>query len=337
MADVSLVCMREDGFKADQLAGALERYGFSVCRSASVFEDFQGYSAIIVLLSPGAARSELVMSTAQRAMDYSKLIPVFVNLCRLPDRLAGVALHDLSAWDGREDDPVVQAIAYHVQRTAGLPGRPDLGPPRMTRPQLDDRSGYGHQQQPRIAYEPSQAWAPQYDYDQHQSREPYFVATAYNQVEHYPEYAQDDSYLSAIDAHVNVAPNDHGHHGHHANHGGGYQQHGYQSQGGYQQQGHQQRPTRDHDRMYFQQPATTIEYSYDEPEETPVRRRGPLPSVFTVVLCAMALMGTAWLEEARTREVAQLTAKPAVATALLSDPAITDPGDTARKRIERAR
>lgn len=335
MADISLVCMREDGFKADQLAGALERYGFSVCRSASVFEDPHGYAAIIVLLSPGAARSELVMGAAQRAMDYGKLVPVFVNLCRLPDRLAGVALHDLSAWDGHEDDPVVQAIAYHVQRTAGLPGRPDLGPPRMARQQLEDRSGYGHQQQQRLAYEPSQSWAPQYEYDQHQSREPYFVATAYNQVEHYPEYAEDDSYLSAIDAHVNVAPNDHGHH---HNHGGGHQHHGYQAQGGYQQQqGGHQRPSRDSDRLYFQQSATTIDYSYDEPAEAPVRRRGPLPSVFTVVLCAMALMGTAWLEEARTREVAQLTAKPAEATALLSDPSITDPGDTARKRIERAR
>ena len=316
MADISLVCMREDGFKADQLSAALERYGFSVCRSASVFEDFQGYSAIIVLLSPGAARSELVMGTAQRAMDYSKLVPVFVNLCRLPDRLAGVAMHDLSAWDGDDADPVVQAIAYHVQRTAGLPGRPDLGPPRMTRPALEDRSGGYGRQQPRVTNEPSQSWEPQYDYDQHQSREPYFVATAYNQVEHYPEYAEDDSYLSAIDAHVNVAPNDHGHHAQH----GGYH-----------------RPQRDYDRMYFQPAAATIEYSYDEPEEAPVRRRGPLPSVFTVVLCAMALMGTAWLEEARTREVAQLTAKPAEATALLSDPSVTDPGETARKRIERAR
>ena len=121
------------GLVYELLAGALERYGFSVCRSASVFEDPHGYAAIIVLLSPGAARSELVMGAAQRAMDYGKLVPVFVNLCRLPDRLAGVALHDLSAWDGHEDDPVVQAIAYHVQRTAGLPGRPDLGPPRMAR------------------------------------------------------------------------------------------------------------------------------------------------------------------------------------------------------------
>ena len=39
---------------ADQLSAALDRYGFSVCRSASVFEDFEGYAAVIVLLSPGA-------------------------------------------------------------------------------------------------------------------------------------------------------------------------------------------------------------------------------------------------------------------------------------------
>ena len=147
MADISLVCMREDGYRADQLASALERYGFSVCRSASVFEDFHGYGAVIVLLSPGAARSELVMGTAQRAMDYGKLIPVFVNLCRLPDRLSGVALHDLSAWDGAEDDHVVQAIAYHAQRLAGLPGKPELGPP-PTRTMLQD--SYGARHTPRV-------------------------------------------------------------------------------------------------------------------------------------------------------------------------------------------
>jgi hypothetical protein len=304
MADVSLVCMREDGYKADLLAGALERYGFSVCRSASVFEDFGGYAAVIVLLSPGAARSELVMGTAQRAMDWGKLIPVFVNLCRLPDKMAGVAMHDLSAWDGAEDDPVVQAIAYHLHRSAGLPGRPDLGPP-APRHVLPDQGAY---RQPQIGYEPSPNWQPQEDYGYAaQHREPYFVATAYNQVEHYDSYGADEAYLPAIDEPVNVTPNEE-------------PQYGY----GY-------RPQRDYDRSYFQS-ATTIDHSYEDPAPAPVRRR-PLPSIFTVLICAMALMGTAWFEEARTREVAQLTAKPAEATALLSDPSVADPGETPRKRV----
>lgn len=304
MADVSLVCMREDAFKADQLAGALERYGFSVCRSASVFEDFQGYGAVVVLLSPGAARSDLVMGTAERAMDYGKLIPVFVNLCRLPDRLAGVALHDLSAWDGVEEDRVVQAIAYHAQKLAGLPGRPDMGPPSMRRGMLEDAGAM--RQPPRIAYNPAPSWEPQYDYDA-PSREPYFVATAYNEIEQYDAYGSslDDQVLRAIDEHVNVAPNDQG----------------YRDQ------------YRDYDRTYFSA-AQTIEYAYDEPEQPRARRR-PLPSVVTVVLCAFALMGTAWFEEARTREIAQLT--PATATAELSSPSITDPGDTPRKRVETRR
>lgn len=310
MADVSLVCMREDAFKADQLAGALERYGFSVCRSASVFEDFGGYAAVIVLLSPGASRSDLVMSTAQRAMDYGKLIPVFVNLCRLPDRLVGVAMHDLSAWDGSEDDSVVQAIAYHVHRNAGLPGRPDFGYPSQRQAMLEQSAAY---RQPRIGYEPSQSWEPQgydqgygnqgYDYGSQQSREPYFVATAYNQIEHYPDYGADDSYLAAVDTPVNVAPSD---------------QHG------------RYRPEREQERTYFS-PATTIEYGYEEPEAS--RPRRPLPSIFTVLICALALMGTAWMEEARTREIAQLTM--ATPTAELSSPSVADPGDTPRKRVER--
>lgn len=320
MADISLVCMREDAYKADQLAGALERYGFSVCRSASVFEDFQGYGAVIVLLSPGAARSDLVMGTAQRAMDYGKLIPVFVNLCRLPDRLAGVALHDLSSWDGAEDDRVVQAIAYHAQRLAGLPGRPELGPPSH-RAQLQD--AYGARQTPRISYDPQygqsygqpygQAYeaphdsrndwhAPQHGFAQ-PSYEPHFVAAAHNELDRYGYDQSSNSVLSAVDEYVAVTPNDHG----------------------YRQQ-------REYDRAYFQA-ATTIDYHYDEPELPQHAPRRPLPSILTVVFCAMALMGTAWFEEARTREVAQLV--PAIATADLSAPAVTDPGDTPRKRIER--
>jgi hypothetical protein len=297
--------MREDAFRADQLASALERYGFSVCRSASVFEDFQGYAAVIVLLSPGAARSELVMGTAERAMDYSKLIPVFVNLCRLPDRLAGVPLHDLSAWDGEHDDHVVQAIAYHAHRLAGLPGRPDLGPPTQRRAQLED---FSNQRQPRISYDPSPSWEPQYGYNE-PAHEPRFVSASYNESYSYSGYGG-GSILQAIDEHVVVSPNDHSQR----------QQRDYQY--------------RDQERSYFS--SQTIDYSYDEPEEPP-RRRRPLPSILTMVVCAMALMGTAWFEEARTREVAQLSPTPAAATADLSSPSVADPGDTPRKRIETRR
>jgi hypothetical protein len=301
MSDISLVCMREDAFRADQLAGSLERYGFSVCRSASVFEDFQGYAAVIVLLSPGAARSELVMGTAERAMDYGKLIPVFVNLCRLPDRLSGVPLHDLSAWDGEGDDHVVQAIAYHAHRLAGLPGRPDLGPPTQRRAQLEYSNS---QRQPRISYDPSPSWEPQYGYNE-PTNEPRFVATAYNEVDAYGGYddGSDRSVIRAIDEHVIVSPNEHG-----------------------------QRPHRDYERSYFQA-SQTIDYAYDEPEPPRPRRR-PLPSILTMVVCAVALMGTAWFEEARTREVAQLSPTPAAATADLSSPSVADPGDTPRKRVE---
>ncbi len=309
MSDISLVCMREDAYRADQLAGALERYGFSVCRSASVFEDFQGYAAVIVLLSPGAARSELVMGTAERAMDYGKLIPVFVNLCRLPDRLSGVPLHDLSAWDGEEDDSVVQAIAYHAHRLSGLPGRPDLGPPTQRRALLGDSSS---QRQPRLSYEPSPSWGPQYGEPQYgyngQTHEPHFVATAYNEIDRHGGYdaGSGGSILRPIDEHVIVSPNDQA-----------------------------QRPYRDYDRGHFQA-AQTIDYAYEEPE-APRSRRRPLPSILTMVVCAMALMGTAWFEEARTREVAQLAPTPAAATADLSSPSVADPGDTPRKRVETRR
>jgi hypothetical protein len=71
-------------------------------------------------------------------------------------------------------------------------------------------------------------------------------------------------------------------------------------------------------------------YAYEEERDTRPRSR-PLPPFFTVVLCAVALMGTAWFEEARTRELPR--AIPAEATAELSAPVAVDVSDTPRERI----
>ncbi len=324
MADVSLVCVREDAWKADLLAAALERYGFAVCRSASVFEDFSGYAAVVVLLSPGAARSDLVMGTAARALDWGKLIPVFVNLCHLPDRLAGVALHDLSAWDGEAEDPVVKSIAFHAQRLAGLPGRPGLGadrsPRRMAQEQLSIEP-YGYEQQPQIGYEPIQVQGhahayghnqmqayiepPQhepYDYEANYRRgfnaprETYFVAAAHNELEHYP-YTGNDGYAQPLDPQAAIAPND---------------------------AARRRAYFMDARSSFADSPRSTLDYGYDEPAP---RQRRPMPGLFSVIISAVALMSMAWVEEARTREVVVLRATPATATAELSAPASVDPAE----------
>jgi hypothetical protein len=56
-----------------------------------------------------------------------------------------------------------------------------------------------------------------------------------------------------------------------------------------------------------------------------------MPPFFTVVLCAVALMGTAWFEEARTRELPR--AVPAEATAELSAPLLVDTADAPKQRV----
>lgn len=161
MVEIALICVREDNDAAENLSAALGRFGFSVCRSASVFEDFRGYAAVIVLLSPGAARSDLVIETAGRAHDWGKLIPAFVNLCRLPDQFAMLAMHDLSHWDGSGEDPVVEAIAYHAHRLAGLSGKPVMGwaspPAPPARPALDDG---GMRQRRAVSFTPYPEPAP---------------------------------------------------------------------------------------------------------------------------------------------------------------------------------
>ncbi len=325
MADVSLVCVREDAWKADLLADALERYGFAVCRSATVFEDFQGYAAVIVLLSPGAARSELVMGTASRAIDWGKLIPVFVNLCALPDCLSGVALHDLSMWDGQGEDAVVKAIAYHAQRLSGQPGRPVLGAPSQR--QVAPRLALDTYAAPQAYIEPPRA-APNYGFGQdyapvHQEpayeepvwgRErapytpptPYFVAAAHNEMDYAPPahagyHRPVDSYVAASVA--NDAA--------------------------------QRRAYFMERAAFMDAPRAPNDYAHEPPEETPPppRQRRPLSGLFTVFVSALALIGTAWVEEARTREIEILRATPAEATAVLTTPADIDLTSLPRERL----
>ena len=322
MADISLVCVREDAWKADLLASALERYGFTVCRSASVFEDFSGYAAVVVLLSPGAARSDLVMGTAARALDWGKLIPVFVNLCHLPDRLAGVALHDLAAWDGQAEDPVVQAIAYHAQRLAGLPGRPGFGPDASPR-----RLEQAIRNEPQIGYEPAYGYAEQYRHQQvqvqqHQPydfesnygrnynapRETYFIAAAHNELEHYAPLQSNTAYIQPLDVHVSVSPND---------------------------AARRRAYFIDAQSSFMDAPRSALDYVYEEP--TQPRQRRPMPGLFSVVISAFALLSMTWFEEARTREYVELRPTPAVATAALSAPTSADPGELPRESFAQAR
>jgi hypothetical protein len=347
MAEISLVCVREDTWKADLLSDALLRYGFSICRSASVFEDTQGYAAVIVLLSPGAARSELVMQTAARALDRGKLIPVFVNLCHLPDRLTGVAMHDLSQWDGQAEDRVVTAIAYHAQRMAGLSGKPALGAPsgRLVGPQATNIPLPGYFEAPQQAYLEQPRATPNYAYDPYQAEyqafhqanhhlnqlqigfqdnasyepydqgqqnrtyqppEPYFVATAHNELDAYQMPAQ-PGYVSPLDARIAASVSEAA-----------------------------QRRTYFMERAAFADSRAAVEYAQDGDPEPPPRQRRPPSSVFTVMISVLALMGMAYMEEARTREIQIFRATPAEATAILTTPAGIDLTATPRQEIKRA-
>lgn len=120
MDDAALVFVREDGAAAERLAVALERAGVTVCRSASVFEDPQGYGAVVALFSPAAVRSRLVMDAALRAREEGRLVAVFIGLCPLPQAFSGIAMHDLSSWGGNADDAVVTAVAQQIRRARAV-------------------------------------------------------------------------------------------------------------------------------------------------------------------------------------------------------------------------
>jgi hypothetical protein len=127
-------------------------------------------------------------------------------------------------------------------------------------------------------------------------RETYFVAAAHNELDYSPLFA---NHAHAYPVQVAVLPNE-------ASRRRAY--------------------FMDAQSAFNDAPRSALDYSYDEPAAAP-RQRRPMPGLFSVVVSAVALMGMAYFEEARTREVAEERATPAEATAELSAPASVDPLD----------
>lgn len=324
MADVALICVRDDAWKGDLLAVALERYGFTVCRSASVFEDFSGYAGVIVLISPGAARSELVMGTATRAMDWGKLIPAFVSLCPLPDRLVGVALHDLSTWAGAAEDKVVKAIAYHAHRLSGAGGRRELGPDRSLRRLAQEAGplqltfepndfadqhggGYHGYQQAYIAPPAPESYDIERGYGRGYGaarQEPYFVAASQNELDYGGYYQTQPVYAqpAPFDIQIAVSPNE-------ADRRRAYFADPRGGHGEFYRGAHE----RGHD----------IEWREEEPDG--YRQRRSLPGLFALLIGATLLASMAWYGQGRSRAVEASHAPSAIATAALSEPMVIEP------------
>ncbi len=116
MRVAALLTVREDRKAADQLTSLLEGQGLTVDRSATALESPADFEAAIVLFSPAAVRSSLLLWAAKQALDCHKLVPVFTSLAALPRAFSRMPIHDLSEWAGDHDHSAITAIQRHLAR-----------------------------------------------------------------------------------------------------------------------------------------------------------------------------------------------------------------------------
>lgn len=117
MADVLMVCVREDVACAEQLADIFDARGLSIGDDRDIEEGGVG----LVLISPAALRCTAFIEAAERVLNAGEAIAVRVDTAINEDALGDVAVFDLSDWDGAEEDSVAQALVAEIERLRAAP------------------------------------------------------------------------------------------------------------------------------------------------------------------------------------------------------------------------
>lgn len=115
MPDVIVVCVSDDLPQAEALAEMFDVAGFSV--SDDVFNDrsLARASAVVLVLSPAALRSEHFLNAAQRALDAG--IAVIASLEHAARSSFGAApVFDLSNWYGEPQSATLDRLFFSVDR-----------------------------------------------------------------------------------------------------------------------------------------------------------------------------------------------------------------------------
>jgi class 3 adenylate cyclase/tetratricopeptide (TPR) repeat protein len=137
MTDVFISYARSTAKQADAMAEALRAVGYSVwldddlpahrTYSHVIEEQLDGAKAALVVWSADAARSEWVLSEANRARESRKLVQVAVDDIRLPMPFDQIQCANLAGWSGDADAPgwrkAIASIAEILDK-APTPRRP---------------------------------------------------------------------------------------------------------------------------------------------------------------------------------------------------------------------
>lgn len=116
MADVLIVCVREDEPQAKALADMFEAAGFSVGGAPSSDSALRSSGAGLVVWSQASIRSRPFLDAAQRVINADKAVVASLIEPPPPDSIGDAQAFDLSGWTGDPDDPALDPLFFAVDR-----------------------------------------------------------------------------------------------------------------------------------------------------------------------------------------------------------------------------
>lgn len=116
MADVLIVCVREDEPQAKALAEMFEAAGFSIGGAPSNDGALRSSGAGVVVWSQASIRSRPFLDAAQRVINANKAIVASLIDPPPPSSIGNSPAFDLSRWNGDPNDPSLDPLFFAVDR-----------------------------------------------------------------------------------------------------------------------------------------------------------------------------------------------------------------------------
>ena len=116
MADVLIVCVREDETQAKALADMFEAAGFSVGGAPSNDASLRSSGAGVVVWSQASIRSRPFLDAAQRVINAGKGVLACLIEPPPPESVSDSPAFDLTGWTGDANDPSLDPLFFAVDR-----------------------------------------------------------------------------------------------------------------------------------------------------------------------------------------------------------------------------
>ncbi len=116
MADVLIVCVREDEPQAKALADMFEAAGFSIGGAPSNDAALRSSGAGVVVWSQASIRSRPFLDAAQRVINSGKAVVASLIEPPPPSSIGDSPAFDLSRWDGDPNDATLDSLFFAVDR-----------------------------------------------------------------------------------------------------------------------------------------------------------------------------------------------------------------------------